>query len=111
MLAVLATAIWMVSPDNPPGPPRPIPTSDSRTPTGGVHLVDTVATTVFKGKLFTAAVSLLFPPFSWVAAIRLARPGSPWARLRYTRNPAKAARASNASTPTTPGRSDPQLVE
>ncbi len=94
MLAVLATAIWMVSPDNPPGPPE----TDPYVRILGPLLVAfiwwiPVATTVFKGKLFTAAVSLLFPPFSWVAAIRLARPGSPWARLRYTRNPAKAARA------------------
>ncbi|WP_344997290.1 hypothetical protein, partial [Tsukamurella soli] len=55
-----------------------------------VHLVF-VAVTVLKGKYPTALVGFFIEPVCWVAAFRLARPTSPWARHRYS--PEKMARA------------------
>lgn len=46
---------------------------------------------VVKGKYSTAAVGAFIPPVAWIGAIRLARPGSRWAR-RYS--PAKRERAA-----------------
>jgi hypothetical protein len=51
------------------------------------------AATLLKGKLVTGAVGILVPVVAIVGAIRLAKPRSPWARVRYTRRPAKMARA------------------
>ncbi|WP_458318171.1 hypothetical protein [Mycolicibacterium brisbanense] len=42
-----------------------------------------VAVTALKGKYPTALVGLFVSPVAWVAAVRLARPTSPWARWRY----------------------------
>lgn len=50
-----------------------------------------VAITALKGKYPTALLGLFVGPVAWVAATRLARPTSPWARRRYS--PAKRARA------------------
>ncbi len=50
-----------------------------------------VAITALKGKYPTALMGLFISPVAWVAAVRLARPTSPWARRRY--DPAKLARA------------------
>jgi hypothetical protein len=50
-----------------------------------------VAITALKGKYPTALLSLFIGPIAWVAALRLARPTSPWARWRY--RPDKLARA------------------
>jgi lysyl-tRNA synthetase class 2 len=36
-----------------------------------------------KGKLFAGTAAILVPPVAWVAAFRLAKPGSPWARWFY----------------------------
>lgn len=55
-----------------------------------VHLV-AVAATALKGTYPTALVGLFAWPVAWVAAIRLARPTSPWARWFYA--PAKRSRA------------------
>jgi hypothetical protein len=50
--------------------------------------------TLLKGKVWTGLCGLFVPPL-WVAgAIRLARPGSPWARWRYRNRPAKLTKAS-----------------
>jgi hypothetical protein len=49
---------------------------------------------VLKGKLFLAVAGMLFPPVSLVAALRLAKPGSPWARRRYPPGSEKLARAT-----------------
>ncbi len=50
--------------------------------------------TLLKGKVWTGLCGLFVPPL-WVAgAIRLARPGSPWARWRYRNRPAMRAKAS-----------------
>ena len=44
-----------------------------------------------KAKPFTGVAALALPPFGWIGAARLAKPGSPWARWFYS--PAKLARA------------------
>ncbi len=55
-----------------------------------LHLL-LVAATAFKGKYPTALIGLFVAPVTWVAAVRLARPTSPWARRFYSA--AKRARA------------------
>jgi hypothetical protein len=49
--------------------------------------------TLLKGKIWTGLLGLFVPVMFMVGAVRLARPGSPWARWRYTGRPAKLARA------------------
>ncbi|QKW06100.1 hypothetical protein HUT18_06480 [Streptomyces sp. NA04227] len=51
-----------------------------------------------KGKVFTGLIGLLLPVFALVGAIRLARPGSPWARRRYPEGSKKALRAERRET-------------
>jgi hypothetical protein len=46
-----------------------------------------------KGKLFVGTVGIFVPPAAFVGALRLAKPGSPWARWRYRASPAKIDRA------------------
>jgi hypothetical protein len=46
-----------------------------------------------KGKLSAAVIGMFIPPVAWVAAIRLARPGSWWARHRYARGSGKLVKA------------------
>jgi len=41
------------------------------------------AVAALKGKYWATLVGMFFPPVGLVAAIRLAKPGSPWARRRY----------------------------
>lgn len=48
-----------------------------------LHLL-LVATTAAKGKYPTALIGLFVAPVTWVAAVRLARPTSPWARRLYS---------------------------
>ncbi|MGN6680472.1 MAG: hypothetical protein ACTHKL_22150 [Streptosporangiaceae bacterium] len=50
--------------------------------------------TLLKGKPWTALLGLVVPLTLIVGAIRLARPGSPWARWRYRNRPGKLATAS-----------------
>ncbi len=52
-----------------------------------------VVVSYLKGKLFLGTVGIHVPPVAVIGALRLARPGSPWARLRYAGNPAKLERA------------------
>jgi hypothetical protein len=47
--------------------------------------------TFLKGKPFTGIAAVALPPFGWIGAARLAKPGSPWARRFY--GPEKLARA------------------
>ncbi|MDL9935245.1 hypothetical protein QSJ18_00655 [Gordonia sp. ABSL1-1] len=47
---------------------------------------------VAKGKFATAVVGAFVPPLVWVGAIRLARPGSLWARRRYSPDRMETAR-------------------
>jgi hypothetical protein len=46
-----------------------------------------------KGKLFVGTVGIFVPPLAVIGALRLAKPGSPWARLRYAGSPVKLDRA------------------
>jgi hypothetical protein len=46
-----------------------------------------------KGKLFVGTIGIFVPPVALVGAIRLAKPGSPWARRQYATNAAKMERA------------------
>ncbi|GAA2580675.1 hypothetical protein GCM10010435_67500 [Winogradskya consettensis] len=46
---------------------------------------------VRKGKYSTAVLGVFLPPVAWIGAVRLARPGSSWARHRY--DPDRQARA------------------
>ncbi|HTT52843.1 MAG TPA: hypothetical protein VMH35_15725 [Streptosporangiaceae bacterium] len=52
------------------------------------------AITLLKGKIWTGLFGLFLFPLLIVGAIRLARPGSPWARWRYQDKPRKRARAA-----------------
>ena len=49
--------------------------------------------TCLKGKLMLGLVSIFVPPVGLVTAVRLARPGSVWAQLFYSRDLAKLERA------------------
>jgi hypothetical protein len=46
-----------------------------------------------KGKYSSAVIGMLIAPVAWVAAIRLARPNSFWARRRYPEDGGKMAKA------------------
>jgi hypothetical protein len=49
--------------------------------------------TMLKGKIWTGLIGLFVPVVLIVGAIRLGRPGSPWARWRYQQRPGKLATA------------------
>jgi hypothetical protein len=49
--------------------------------------------TLLKGKIWTGLLGVFVPPVFVIGAIRLGRPGSPWARWRYRDRPGKLARA------------------
>ncbi|MBD0690434.1 hypothetical protein, partial [Streptomyces sp. CBMA123] len=49
--------------------------------------------TLLKGKVWTGLLGIMIPGLSWIGAIRLARPSSPWARWRYTTRSRRRARA------------------
>jgi hypothetical protein len=51
------------------------------------------ALVALKGKISSAVIGMFIPPVAWVAAIRLARPGSWWARRRYPEGSQKALKA------------------
>ncbi len=51
------------------------------------------AIAIFKGKVFMGIAGLLFPLVGIIGAIRLAKPGSPWANRRYKPGSKKLARA------------------
>src|SRR6266545_6724498 len=46
-----------------------------------------------KGKLSTAVIGMFIPPVAWVGGIRLARPGSWWAKRRYKPGSGKLTKA------------------
>jgi hypothetical protein len=52
------------------------------------------ALVALKGKISAAVIGMFIPPVAWVAAIRLARPGSFWARKRYGEGGKKLAKAT-----------------
>ncbi|MGF7123543.1 hypothetical protein AB4Z09_01255 [Rhodococcus sp. TAF43] len=51
------------------------------------------AIVILKGKIWTGLVGLFVFPILLVGAIRLSRPGAPWARWRYTAKPRRMQRA------------------
>ena len=53
-----------------------------------------VSVVVLKGKLTTAVLAAFVPLLALVAALRLARPGSAWAKRRYKDEPEKLRRAT-----------------
>jgi hypothetical protein len=57
-----------------------------------LHL-GTALITIAKGKIILGLVGVFIPGVSLVTAIRLAKPGSPWARRRYRDKPEKLAEA------------------
>jgi hypothetical protein len=61
----------------------------------GLHLVF-VAITALKGKYPTALIGMFIGPITWFAAVRLARPTSPWARKWYSPEKLEHARARAA---------------
>jgi hypothetical protein len=66
--------------------------------TVGVNAVLACAT-LLKGKLVTGAVGIFIPVVALVGAIRLAKPRSPWARIRYGHSPAKQKRSEQRFGP------------
>jgi hypothetical protein len=56
--------------------------------------ISAMALALLKGKLFTAILGLILPPVLLIGAFRLARPQSPWARLRYAHNSSKQLRSA-----------------
>src|SRR5207248_786244 len=60
-----------------------------------VALVDLgfAVVTLLKGKVWTGLLGLFVPMIAQLGAIRLARPGSPWARWRYPLGSRKLLRA------------------
>jgi hypothetical protein len=61
---------------------------------GALAYVALIAACLLKGKTFTALAGVFIPFVLPIGAVRLARPGSPWALLRYRRDLAKQQRAS-----------------
>jgi hypothetical protein len=51
------------------------------------------AIVALKGKVSSAVIGMFIPPVAWVAAVRLARPGSWWAKRRYTPGSEKLSKA------------------
>jgi hypothetical protein len=52
-----------------------------------------VVVSLLKGKLWTGLLGIMVPLIAVFGAVRLARPGSPWARWRYAARPKRRARA------------------
>jgi hypothetical protein len=61
---------------------------------GALAYVALIAVCLLKGKTFTALAGVIMPVVLPIGAVRLARPGSPWAVIRYRRNPDKQQRAA-----------------
>jgi len=53
-----------------------------------------VAVVLMKGKLTTAVLAAFVPLLAFIGAVRLARPGSPWAKRRYEDAPKKLEKAT-----------------
>ncbi|MGV9410923.1 hypothetical protein ACWDOP_13480 [Nocardia sp. NPDC003693] len=51
------------------------------------------AIVIAKGKIWTGLFGMFFPPLLFVGALRLSRPGAPWARWRYGERPGTMRRA------------------
>ncbi len=57
-----------------------------------VHLV-LAGVVLAKGKIWTGLAGMFFLPLLIVGAVRISRPGAPWARWRYTTRPGRMRRA------------------
>jgi hypothetical protein len=57
-----------------------------------------VLLSLLKGKVWTGLLGILVPPLALIGAIRLARPGAPWARWRYRPGSRKLTRATDRDT-------------
>jgi hypothetical protein len=68
----------------------------------GLAYVALIATCLLKGKTFTALAGVFLPILLPIGAARLARPGSPWALVRYRRNPPKERRSARRFHPAAP---------
>ena len=93
-LAVMAATLWVVAPEDPPGPQQ----TDALAKFLGpalflVFWAIPVGVSVLKGKMFVAAIGVITPVFAWFAMWRLAKPKSPWAAVAYEDKPEKMARA------------------
>jgi len=91
---VMFCALLIIAPNSPnPDPEEGFWTSF----TGGVVFVAVwlapITLAILKGKLWMAALAIVFIPLAWFAAVRLARPGSPWAHFRYRDRPQKLHKA------------------
>jgi hypothetical protein len=88
---VMAIAVGMIAlplaPDRLPGYSRPILVSIVSA------YVLLTAVCLAKGKVLTSLVGLFVPVVVIYGGLRLARPESPWARLRYRRDPKRLLRA------------------
>lgn len=93
-VAVMAVALLLAAPQDPPGPPESDPYVAALIPIFVIVLwVLPITVTIMKGKLFLGAVSLAFAPIAWFTAARLAKPNSPWAQFRYRNKPQKRQRS------------------
>ncbi|HRY08558.1 MAG: hypothetical protein H6526_08750 [Actinobacteria bacterium] len=91
---VLFVALLIIAPNKPN--PNPVTGFWLNAASSAVFLVVwgiPITVTFLKGKLWFGALSIAVIPVAWVACIRLARPGSPWAHFRYRNKPKKQARA------------------
>ena len=61
------------------------------------------AIVALKGKVSAAVIGMFIPPVAWVGAIRLARPGSWWAKRRYAPGAASSPRPRRGRRATTAG--------
>ncbi|NMD56276.1 MULTISPECIES: hypothetical protein [Tsukamurella] len=59
----------------------------------GVISLATAAIVLLKGKIWTGLIGLFFFPLLLIGAIRLSRPGAPWARWRYDQDSRRMLRA------------------
>ncbi|MEV4558985.1 phosphatidylglycerol lysyltransferase domain-containing protein [Kitasatospora sp. NPDC049285] len=66
---------------------------DGPTLAGAAVLFALVVVSLLKGKTWTGLLGIMLWPVALVGAVRLARPGSPWARWRYRSRPRRMARA------------------
>jgi hypothetical protein len=66
---------------------------------GALVYVGLIVVCLLKGKPFTALAGALFPVVLPIGAVRLARPGSPWAIIRYRNNGDRQQRASMRHRP------------
>lgn len=65
--------------------PFDIGSGDSKPAIFAVVVVDLAFSfaAIFKGKVATGLIGIFVPTVAWIAAVRIAKPDSPWARWRY----------------------------